>query len=122
MLLFELNQNQLLVKLIAIISDIKHSLEHKEHRPKRWMESVESFLDYLSDHDIIIDREDLMSMIRDKKGPLSTIIDDIQGDEIVWRDSESTSADVDNAAADAEQQQIENDQIVANMADQALPK
>lgn len=121
MLLCEITDNQLLVKLVALSSKIKHSLEHDEHDREPWMDSKDAFLDYLADQGVIIDSNDLMKMIADDKGPLSKVIDNIQGDTIVWKDDES-NPDTEQAALDAESQEMENQAIVGDMAKKALPK
>lgn len=120
MLLFEITENRLFVKLIALVSDIKHSLEHDTHRKSPWMNNVDEFLDYLADHDIIIDRGDFIDMIKNERGPLSSVISNVQGDEIVWRDGDENSDDIENAATDAEIDQQTNQDIVSGMAQKAL--
>lgn len=121
MLLSELNDNQLLVKLVALASRIKHNLKHSDHKREPWMNSKEGLLDYLADHDIFIDEEDLNSMIADKKGPLSQVISNIQGDNIVWV-TDGDSPEVEQSALDAEAQEAENQSIVGDMAQKALSK
>ena len=120
MLLFEITENRLFVKLIALVSDIKHSLEHETHRHNPWMDNVDDFLDYLADHDIIIDRGDFVDMIKNERGPLSSVISNIQGDQIVWRDGDENSDDIAVSATDAELDQQANQDIVSGMAQKAL--
>ena len=122
MLLCEITENRLFVKLIALVSDIKHSLEHETHRHNPWMENVDDFLDYLADHDIIIDRDDFVDMIKNERGPLSSVISNIQGDQIVWRDGDENSDDIAVSATDAELDQQANQDIVSGMAQKALKK
>lgn len=130
MLLWELNENELLVKLVAIASKVRHAIEHGQHRKKPWMQDVDSFLDYLAQHDINIDQQVLDDMISQGRGPLSQVITGIDGDKIQWNtgdeSEEMTQGDAeittDLAAADAEFQQKQNDQIVSDMAKKALPK
>lgn len=130
MLLWELNENQLLVKLVAIASKVRHAIEHGQHTKKPWMQDLDSFLDYLAQHDINIDREVLDDMISQGRGPLSKVISGLDGDKIQWNTGEESQemsmgdAEVttDLAAADAEFQQKQNDQIVNDMARKTLPK
>tara|TARA_R110000868_G_scaffold200494_2_gene447872 strand:+ start:511 stop:852 length:342 start_codon:yes stop_codon:yes gene_type:complete len=99
------NTDPLVPKLIAVADQLKSELEDASIADGM---SVDKFLEYLQKYDIVIDKIDLYNMI--KKPPLDHIIDNIQGDEMVFKGQESA---VDAAAPDPEKK------VVKAMADKA---
>lgn len=80
MFLFELGQDPLVTKLIAVTDQLKTDLEKKKkHKP----ETVDQFLSYLRKYDIPLDQNDLFKMI--KRPPLKNLISDIRDKKIIWR-------------------------------------
>lgn len=67
-------------KLIAVSDQLKTDLTQDQSKTDM---SVDQFLEYLQKYDINIDQSDLYNMI--KKAPLKNIIDNIQGDNIVFK-------------------------------------
>jgi len=81
MRLFELsNPDPLITKLVAVSDQLKTDLDQDQIKTNM---SVEDFIEYLQKYDITIDINDLYNMI--KKPPLKNIIDNIQGDNIVFK-------------------------------------
>lgn len=72
--------NPLITKLVAVSDQLKTDLTQDQTKTNM---SVDEFLQYLQKYDITIDQADLFNMI--KKPPLKNIIDNIQGDNIVFK-------------------------------------
>lgn len=72
--------NPLITKLVAVSDQLKTDLTQDQAKTNM---SVDEFLEYLQKYDITIDQADLFNMI--KKPPLKNIIDNIQGDNIVFK-------------------------------------
>ena len=105
MRLFELEQlDPIVAKLIAVTGKLKDDIESGEIAPD-W--TVEQLLEYLRQHDVTVDVNDLYSMI--KKPPLKDIIDNIQGDKVVFK-----------GYGEVEQPQDQQQQIVDKMAHDAM--
>lgn len=84
MRLFEFaSDDPLRVKLVAITDQLKDRYQHA-NKPM----STDAFLEFLGDNDITIGIEDLRDMI--KKPPLINIIDDIKGDQIIFKGQSET--------------------------------
>lgn len=79
MRLFEF-ADPIITKLVAISDQLKTDLNQDQSKTNM---SVDQFLEYLQKYDINIDQADLYNMI--KKPPLKNIIDNIQGDNIVFK-------------------------------------
>lgn len=69
-----------ITKLVAISDQLKTDLNQDQSKTNM---TVDQFLEYLQKYDINIDETDLYNMI--KKPPLKNIIDNIQGDNIVFK-------------------------------------
>lgn len=81
MRLFEFAKpDPLVTKLVAVTDQLKTELDQDQTKTNM---SVNQFLEYLQKYDITLDKTDLYSMI--KKPPLKNIIDNIQGDDIVFK-------------------------------------
>ena len=80
MRLFEFAGSPLLVKLVATTSQLKSEIDSgKTHSD--W--TVPELLQYYRDNDIVIDKSDLYTMI--KKPPLDQSIENIQGDNVIFK-------------------------------------
>jgi hypothetical protein len=81
MRLFEFaSPDPLVTKLVAVSDQLKTELSQDQAKTNM---SVKQFLEYLQKYDINIDKLDLFNMI--KNPPLKNIIDNIQGDNIVFK-------------------------------------
>lgn len=85
MLLFEFTGvDPLLVSLVATIGQLKSSIDSGDEKPD-W--TVDELLDYLKQNNVIIDQGDLYNMI--KEPPLNHSIENIQGDQVVFKGQDS---------------------------------
>ena len=109
MLLYEFTGiNDLASQLVATTSQLKAGIDSGQEKTK-W--TVDELLHYLKGNDIQIDKSDLYNMI--KKPPLKNIIDNIQGDTVIFKGQESP-----DAPTDIDQ----NKKIVSTMAHNAAKK
>lgn len=107
MRLFELDlQNALATKIVAATDQLKFDLENGMIEPN-W--TLDQLLDYFQDHDVILDPTDLYVMI--KQEPLKSVISNIQGDQVVFK----------GQATSTEMPQDQSQQVVAQMAQSAMP-
>jgi hypothetical protein len=105
MRLFEFAGSPLLVKLVATTSQLKSEIDSgKTHSD--W--TVPELLQYYRDNDIVIDKSDLYTMI--KKPPLNQSIENIQGDNIIFK----------GQTPEQEAGPDENQKIVQQMAQSAM--
>lgn len=74
----------LLISLVAIIGQLKSSIDSGDEKPD-W--TVDELLSFLKQNDVIIDPEDLRDMI--KGPPLNQSISNIQGDKVVFKGQDS---------------------------------
>lgn len=79
MRLFEF-ADPIITKLVAVSDQLKTDLTQDQTKSDM---SVEELLDYLQKYDITIDKMDLFNMI--KKPPLKNIIQNIQGDKVIFK-------------------------------------
>lgn len=81
MRLFEFDdKDPLRTKLVAVTSQLKSRyLDTGSNEPL----STSALLEILKSNDIIIDKSDIYDMVN--KEPLSNIIDDIKGDEVIFK-------------------------------------
>lgn len=105
MLLFELEENPFLVKLVGVTSQLKAEIDSGKKKSD-W--TVEELLNYYRNFDIIVDKSDLYDMI--KKPPLNKTISNIQGDNVIFKGQEQPE----------EIPPDENKKIVAQMAKDAM--
>ena len=66
--------------------------------------NVDSFIKIARDNGINMDRERLMSL--SQREPLSNIITDIQGDEIIWKGSETTTPSGETMSVDQARKKV----------------
>lgn len=85
MFLREVTDNPLVTKLVAITDQLKSDIDKKKIKNQM---SVRGFIKYLSDYDIVIDKNDLYTMV--KKAPLSKFISNIEDDKIVFKGQEKS--------------------------------
>jgi len=110
MRLFELaGPDPLVTRLIAVSDQLKTGLENQEIDPNI---STDELLQYLANNDIVVDVKDLYNMI--KKPPLNNVIDNIQGDTVVFKGQEANTGEPDDES--------ESQKVVSQMADQARNK
>jgi hypothetical protein len=109
MLLCEFGDDDpLRIKLVAVTSQLKARI--KDSNTTKPM-STDTLLSLLKDNDIIIDKSDIYDMI--KKEPLQNIIDDIKGNDVIFKGQRA-------AAKVMEPDQAED--IVSKMAKRAASK
>ena len=109
MFLFELTgPDPKVVQLIAITSQLKDSIDNGEEDPN-W--TTDELLRYFQLHGINIDVNDLRNMIN--QPPMSNIIANIQGDQVIFKGQDDDSEDSED--------QDEDQAIVAQMAQSAMP-
>ena len=105
MRLYEFDRpDPVVTKLVAVSDQLKTDLEHDQSKTNM---TVDQFLKYLQKYDITLDKLDLYNMI--KKPPLKNIIDNIQGDNIVFKGFAEP-----NMPADDQQQVVK--QMASNAA------
>ena len=109
MRLFELDQEKATVaRIVALTNQLKQDLDKGKIDAENF--STDKLLNYFRKNDIILDRDDLYSMV--KQRPLKGVVTNIQGDKVVFKgtnDSESTEPD-------------ENKKTISKMAKKALNK
>jgi|APCry1669188970_1035186.scaffolds.fasta_scaffold04353_6 FMN-dependent NADH-azoreductase len=109
MRLFELaGPDPIVTRLVAITDQLKSELDSKKIDPQM---NVDQLLKYLSDYDIVVDVSDLYNMIQ--KPPLKNIIDNIQGDQVIFKGQ--------GAGAGEAEDETQSQQVVQQMAQNAMP-
>lgn len=110
MLLYEFTGvDPLLVSLVAVIGQLKSSIDAGEEKPD-W--TVDELLEYLQRSNIIIDKSDLYDMVQGP--PLNHSIENIQGDQVVFK-GQGSGLDTDGMEQDAEKKK----EVVKTMAKRA---
>ena len=105
MRLYEFAGSSLLIRLVASTSQLKSEIDSgKVHSD--W--TVPELLQYYRDNDIVIDKSDLYSMI--KNPPLDQSIENIQGDNVIFK----------GQTPEQELEPDENKKVVAQMAKNAM--
>lgn len=106
MLLCEFDRpTPLLVKLIAVVSQLKSQIDNGEEKSD-W--TVDEFLSYLKDNEIIIDKDDLYDMV--KNPPLNTKIANIKANNVIFKGHDTPPAP----------EEDESKKIVKQMAKHAI--
>ena len=95
------------VEIIAVSNELKQDVENRKIDPANF--STDELLDYFDERGIILDPQNLYSMI--KKPLLKGIISNIQGDKVVFKGEEPI---------DTTDTPDENQATVANMAQSAM--
>lgn len=102
------DSNAKAASIIAIANQLKQHVDQGKVNANDF--SVDQLLDYFQKNDVILDRQDLYTMI--EKPLLKNIISNIQGDKVVFKGKEELDA--------SPQQQDQNQKTVASMAKSAL--
>jgi len=102
MLLWEF-EDALVTKIVTVSDQLKSDLESGKIQGN-W--TLDQLLNYFQDYDIILDPDDLYNMIQ--KEPLKKVIANIQGDEVVWKGTETPETPTD-----------QNQKVVKQMAQRA---
>lgn len=89
MFLFEFDQDRALsTRIVALSNQLKNMLDSEEITDF----TVDDLLEYFQTYDVILDREDLYNMI--KVPPLKNVIDNIQGDKVIFKGQESEKTEL----------------------------
>lgn len=110
MFLYELDNNAIAPKLVALVNQLKQDLDDGEVSADF---TVDQLLDYFQNYDVILDVEDLYNMI--KVPPLKDLIQNIQGDEVIFKGQEEKTPKYDAPEGD-------DKKTVAQMAKRAMTK
>jgi hypothetical protein len=102
------DSNARAASIIAVANQLKQHVDQGKVDADDF--TVDQLLDYFQKNDIILDRQDLYTMI--EKPLLKNIVSNIQGDKVVFKGKEQ--ADV------SPQQQDQQQKTVASMAKSAL--
>lgn len=101
------DDNARAASIIAVSNQLKQHVDDGRIDPNNF--SVDQLLDYFLKNDIILDVQDLYSMI--EKPLMKNIISNIQGDKVVFKGTEQPASP---------QQQDQNEKTVASMAKSAM--
>lgn len=104
MRLYEFAQDPLIPKIIAVSDQLKSDLDDGTIQPEM---TLQDFIEYLQVYDITLDPNDLYNMI--KKPPLSKLISNIKGDQVIFK-----------GFGTIEQPEDEKKKIVKQMASSAM--
>jgi hypothetical protein len=99
----------LAASIIAVSNHLQQQVETGEINPDNY--TVDDLLDLFQSQDIILDVQDLYTMI--DKPLLKGIISNIQGDKVVFKGDEPVSMD-------SNEQPDDSQKVVANMANSAM--
>ena len=99
----------LAASIIAVSNHLQQQVETGEIDPDNY--TVDDLLDLFQSQDIVIDVQDLYTMI--DKPLLKGIISNIQGDKVVFKGDEPVSMD-------SNEQPDDSQKVVANMANSAM--
>ena len=99
----------LAASIVAVSNHLQQQVETGEIDPDNY--TVDNLLDLFQSQDIVIDVQDLYTMI--DKPLLKGIISNIQGDKVVFKGDEPVSMD-------SNEQPDDSQKVVANMANSAM--
>jgi hypothetical protein len=103
-------------EMTVLAGELKQELERAEKYDMDLEMTAQSLLDRIQDQfDLVVDINDLYDIVKDKNHPLSSVIDNIQGDDIVFK-GQGPEAKPEDAVVDNEKQE----KIVADMANRAM--
>jgi hypothetical protein len=106
MRLYEFDENSATVsKIVALTNQLEQDLEDGEI-PTEY--SLDDLIDYFREYDVILDAQDLYNMI--KQPPLNSLIQNIQGDKVVFKGQSTTATPPED----------ENQKVVSQMAKHAM--
>jgi predicted GTPase len=91
MLIFEFDQKQdsaMVTQIVALTNQLQQEIDDGEIDPDNY--SVDNLLDYFQEYDIILDVDDLYTMI--KVPPLQDVVTNIQGDKVVFKGHQGDTA------------------------------
>lgn len=107
MFLYEFDETKPLVSKIVVATDQLRT-DVEKGLIQNW--SVDNLLDYYSKYNIILDKDNLYSMIQ--KDPLKQVVKNIQGSNVVFKGQDD----------DTKTKPDENKKIVKQMANKTLTK
>lgn len=102
------DNNAMAASIIAVANQLKQHVDQGKIDADNF--SLDHLLDYFQKSDIILDPQDLYSMIQ--KPLLKGVISNIQGNKVIFKGKEKIDA--------SPQQQDQNQKTVSNMAQSAL--
>lgn len=106
MRLYEFDENSATVsKIVALTNQLEQDLEDGEI-PTEY--SLDDLINYFREYDVILDAQDLYNMI--KQPPLNSLIQNIQGDKVVFKGQSTTATPPED----------ENQKVVSQMAKNAM--
>jgi hypothetical protein len=106
MRLYEFDENSATVsKIVALTNQLEQDLEDGEI-PTEY--SMDDLINYFREYDVILDAQDLYNMI--KQPPLNSLIQNIQGDKVVFKGQSTTATPPED----------ENQKVVSQMAKNAM--
>lgn len=111
MYLFELDDQERLIKILAASDQLKSDLESGKIT-SNW--DIDTLLKYFREREIILSKDDLYNMIQRK--PLKNVIANIQGPEVVFKGLPQQPAVQDPPPPE------QSKDVVAKMAQHAMPK
>ena len=92
MFIFEFDQKQdsaMVTQIVALTNQLQQEIDDGEIDPDNY--SVDNLLDYFQEYDIILDVDDLYTMI--KVPPLKDVVTNIQGDKVVFKGHQGDTAE-----------------------------
>ena len=104
------DNNAMAASIVAVSNQLKQHVEDGSIDPDNY--TVDQLLDLFQNNDIILDVQDLYSMM--EKPLLKSVISNIQGDKVIFKGKEPATGPVDD--------KDEGDKTVANMAKSAMKK
>jgi len=109
MYLFELDEEPLVAKIIAISDQLATDVKLGKVKPN-W--TVDELLEYYRKYNVVLGKKDLYNMI--KQPPLKNYITNIQGDDVIFKGQQEKSAPAGPPPAPEDQKKV-----VAKMAKRA---
>ena len=104
------DNNAMAASIVAVSNQLKQHVEDGSIDPDNY--TVDQLLDLFQNNDIILDVQDLYSMM--EKPLLKSVISNIQGDKVIFKGNEPGTGPVDD--------KDEGSKTVANMAKSAMKK
>jgi|TARA_X000001036_G_C20337484_1_gene667096 hypothetical protein len=104
------DNNAMAASIVAVSNQLKQHVEDGSIDPDNY--TVDQLLDLFQNNDIILDVQDLYSMM--EKPLLKSVISNIQGDKVIFKGNEPETGPVDD--------KDEGSKTVANMAKSAMKK
>lgn len=111
MYLYEMTDNEKLIRIITAIDRLKNDLESGKIT-SNW--TIDDLLKYFRKYDIVLSPNDLYNMVQKK--PLKTVVTNIQGKDVIFKGMPQQPA-----APEAPPPE-QSKEVVAKMAQHAMPK